>query len=270
MAPDLATALIRDYTQAGDLVFDPLAGVGTTLVEAIHAGRNTLGMEVEPGWVALARANIALAVRHGGTGHGRVLRGDATRLPRGVPTELRGQVALVLTSPPYGKTMHGRVEHRRGPLTRFHNTYHQHLHDQNPSAATADRGEPDHVNLAHRNRAALFDGITAVLAGCVPLLKPDGVVAVVARPWRRDHFLVDLPGQTILAGVAAGLDLVDCRRAVHAAVRDGRLVPRHTFWQLSVARASRRKGLPVALIQHDDIAVFQRLLPAAPGFGWPA
>jgi len=126
MAPDLAAALIGDYTQPGDLVFDPLAGTGTTLVEAIHAGRNALGMEVEAGWVALARANIDLARRQGGTGYGRVLRGDATALPRGVPTELRGQVSLVLTSPPYGKTMHGRVEHRRGPLTRFHNSYSQH------------------------------------------------------------------------------------------------------------------------------------------------
>lgn len=249
MAPDLAAALIRDYTHPGELVFDPLAGIGTTLVEAIHAGRNTLGLEYEPGWVALARANIDLARRQGGTGHGRILRGDATALPRGVPGELHGQISLVLTSPPYGKTMHGRVEHRRGPLTRFHNTY----------SHTPDRRHEDSGNLAHRGRAHLLDGITAVLAGCIPLLKPDGVIAVVARPWRRDHFLVDLPGQIIQAGLTADLQLVASRRAVHAAVRDGRLVVRHSFWQLSVARASRRKGIPISLIQHDDIAIFQPL-----------
>jgi hypothetical protein len=265
MAPDLAAALIGDYTNPGDLVFDPLAGTGTTLVEAIHAGRNTLGIEVEAGWVALARANIDLARRQGGTGHGRVLRGDATVLPRGVPTELRGQVSLVLTSPPYGKTMHGRVEHRRGPLTRFHNTYSQHPpHAAGGEAAGRLAAEP--ANLAHRGRAALLDGITAVLAGCIPLLKPGGIIAVVARPWRRDHFLVDLPGQTIQAGLAAGLQLVGCRRAVHAAVRDGRLVAHHSFFQLHVARASRRKGLPVSLIQHDDIALLQAPtdVPTAP------
>jgi modification methylase len=39
MSPDLAAALICDYTRPGDWVLDPLAGVGTTLVEAIHAGR---------------------------------------------------------------------------------------------------------------------------------------------------------------------------------------------------------------------------------------
>jgi len=247
MAPDLAAALINDYTQPGELVFGPLAGIGTVLVEAVHAGRNAIGLEYEPGWVALARANIALARRQGGTGHARILRGDATGLPRGVPGELRGQISLVLTSPPYGKTMHGRVEHRRGPLTRFHNAYSE----------PTDRANPDQANLAHRGRAGLLDGITAVLAGCVPLLKPGGVVAVVARPWRRDRYLVDLPGQIITAGLAAGLDLIACRRAVHAAVRDGRLVPHHSFFQLHVARASRRKGIPVALIQHDDIAVFQ-------------
>jgi hypothetical protein len=143
--------------------------------------------------------------------------------------------------------MHGRVEHRRGPLRRFHNAY---------SHSKPGVIQPQAANLAHRDRAALLDGITAVLAGCVPLLKPDGLIVVVARPWRRDHFLVDLPGQTVQAGLAAGLHLLACRRAVHAAVRGGHLVPRHTFWQLSVARASRRKGMPVSLIQHDDIAVF--------------
>jgi hypothetical protein len=256
MAPDLAAALITDYTDPGDLVFDPLTGSGTTLVEAIHAGRNAIGVEYEPGWVALARANIALARSQGATGHARVLRGDATRLPGGVPPELRGQISLVLTSPPYGKTMHGRVEHRRGPLRRFHNAYTDH-HD--PANA-------DQTNLAHRGRAGLLDGMTAVLAGCIPLLTPGGVIAVVARPWRRDRYLVDLPGQIITAGQAAGLELVARRVAVHAAIRDGRLIARHSFFQLHVARASRGEGLPVSLIQHDDINIFK----LAPKLGPPS
>ncbi|MEJ3741824.1 DNA methyltransferase [Actinomycetes bacterium KLBMP 9797] len=256
MAPDLATALIHDYTRPGDVVFDPLAGIGTTLVEAVHAGRNGFGIEYEPGWVALARANIALARAQGGHGRARIVRGDATQLPRGVPAELRGQISLVLTSPPYGRTMHGRVEHRYGPLSRFHNSY-------SGQRQTAD---PEASNLAHRGRAGLIDGITAVLSGCVPLLKPGGVIAVVARPWRRDHHLVDLPGQIIGAAPAQGLDLAARRVALHAAVRDGKLVPRHTFWQLLVAKASRAKGIPVALIQHDDVAIFHR--PPDVHSGW--
>jgi modification methylase len=244
MAPDLAAALIRDYTQPGDLVFDPLVGIGTTLVEAVHAGRQGLGMDIEPGWVTLARANVALARSDGASGTATVIHGDATRLPTRIPTALRGRVALVLTSPPYGRTMHGRVEHRRGPLTRFHNTY-------SPGAIR------DEANLAHRGRPGLVEGITRMLAGCVPLLAPGGIIAVVARPWRRDGLLVDLPGQVITAGLDAGLTLIDCRRAVHAAVRDGHLHARHTFFQLVEARKARLRGIPISLIQHDDIAVFE-------------
>jgi hypothetical protein len=81
--------IIADYTRPGDLVFDPLAGIGTTLVEAVRARRNAFGIEYEPGWVALARANIALTRRQGGTGHARLAQGDATRLLWGSKTQLR-------------------------------------------------------------------------------------------------------------------------------------------------------------------------------------
>jgi modification methylase len=259
MAPDLATALINDYTRPGDLVFDPLAGIGTSLVEAVHAGRNGFGIEYEPGWVALARANIALARTQGGQGHARIVRGDATRLPRRVPAELRGQISLVLTSPPYGRTMHGRVDHRHGPLSRFHNTYN----------GQRRAGRDDAGNLGHRPRAGLIDGVTAVLTGCLPLLKPGGVIAVVARPWRRDQHLVDLPGQIIGAASAAGLDLVARRVALHAAVRDGRLVARHSFFQLHVARESRAKGRPVSLIQHDNVNIYRPAAASAQDHPYP-
>ena len=251
MAPDLAAALIRDYTDPGGWVLDPLAGIGTTLVEAVHAGRNGFGMEIEPGWVALARANIGLARRQGGTGTARIVTADATRLPRGIPTALRGGFQLVLTSPPYGQTMHGRVEHRRGPLVRFHNSY------------TTARGphpgdSPDKANLAHCRRTGLVDGITAVLAGCLPLLAPGGIVAVVSRPWRRDRLLVDLPGQIIQAGLNLGLEFVQDRRASHAAARHGRLVARHSFLQLHVTRQTRAKGRAGCLPQHDHVAILRR------------
>jgi hypothetical protein len=242
MSPDLARTLIADYTDPGDWVLDPLAGIGTTHVEAIHLGRNAFGVEIEPGWVALARANIALARRQGGTGTGRVITADATRLPRGIPASLRGRFQLVLTSPPYGRTMHGRVEHRRGPLVRFHNRY----------------GPPDPANLAHRRRTGLIDGITAVLAGCVPLLAPGGIVAIVSRPWRRDHLLHDLPGQILRAAVSLGLEFVQDRRASHAAARDGRLLARHSFYQLHVTRQTRAKGRPALLPQHDYVAILRR------------
>jgi modification methylase len=248
MLPDLAAHAITAYTHPGELVADPLAGVGTTLIEAVHAGRHAVGVEYEPGWAALAAANIAHAHAQGGTGHAEVIQADATGLPDILPDCYRGQVALVLTSPPYGRTMHGRVEHRRGPLTRFHNSY----------------GPPDPVNLAHRSRIGLLDGLTRVLAGCLPLLRPDGLIVVTARPWRRNGLLVDLPGQIIDAATAAGLHPVDRCVALLAAVHDdGHLQPRHSFWQLTVTRQARRNGIPLSLLVHEDALVFAAAEPRA-------
>ncbi|MEN3614491.1 hypothetical protein AAH979_33745 [Plantactinospora sp. ZYX-F-223] len=64
-----------------------------------------------------------------------VLAGDATHLPDVLPSVLRGRVALVVTSPPYGATLRSRVANRP-------------------------------------RRVALDAGLTAVPAGCVPLLRP--------------------------------------------------------------------------------------------------
>src|SRR5207248_3513857 len=102
--PDLAATLVHRYSRPGALIVDPFVGTGTMLVEAVHAGRDGLGLDIEPGWVSLARTNLALATRQDATGRARIVQADATRLPARVPTGLRGTVDLVLTSAPTGKT----------------------------------------------------------------------------------------------------------------------------------------------------------------------
>src|SRR5205823_13203106 len=92
-------------SRPGDLLVDPFAGTGTMLAEAVHPGRDDLRLDIEPGWVSLARTNLALATRQGATGRARIIHADATRLPARVPAGLRGTVDLVLTSAPMGKTM---------------------------------------------------------------------------------------------------------------------------------------------------------------------
>ena len=48
MLPEIARTAIQRYSQPGELVLDPMCGIGTTLVEAIHLGRDALGVEREP------------------------------------------------------------------------------------------------------------------------------------------------------------------------------------------------------------------------------
>jgi hypothetical protein len=242
MLPTVAEHAISVYTSPGDLVIDPLAGVGTTLVEAVHLGRDAIGIEYEPGWAAIAAANLRHATGQGATGHGIVVAGDATRLPHLLPSQLWGQAAMVLASPPYGRIVHGRVEHRRGPLVRFADQY----------------GEPDRASLAHRGLGGIRDGLATILAGCLPLLRPGGVVVVTARPWRRSGLLVDLPGAVVDAALVAGLTPAERCVALLAAARDGRLLPRHSFWQLASVRKARGRGQPLLLVVHEDVLVFKR------------
>ena len=109
MLPAIARHAITAYSQVGELVVDPMCGIGTTLVEATRLGRDAVGVELEPRWADLARANLAHARTLGATGTGRVVTGDARQLLELVGPELTGRVALVVTSPPYGSSVHGQV-----------------------------------------------------------------------------------------------------------------------------------------------------------------
>jgi hypothetical protein len=240
MLPAIAAHAIHAYTRPGELVFDPMCGIGTTVVEAVHAGRDGIGVEYESRWSDIADANIAHAHLHGATGRGSVIRGDATRLAALLPAALQGQVALVVTSPPYGPTVHGLVRPGTDGVTKSDNRYGD------------DRG-----NLAYRSSlSGLVDGFTDILRGCATLLRPGGVVVVTARPWRKRGELVDLPSAVITAGTNAGLLPLERAVALLAAVRDGHLVARPSFFQLQQVRKARAGGIPMHLIAHEDVLVF--------------
>lgn len=46
MLPALARRAIETYSDPGDLVVDPMCGIGTTLVEAADLGRRAAGVEL--------------------------------------------------------------------------------------------------------------------------------------------------------------------------------------------------------------------------------
>ncbi len=253
MLPAIAAHAIETYTQPGELVLDPMCGIGTTLVEAVHAGRDGIGVEYESRWANIADANITHAHTHGATGRGAVVRGDATALTSLLPAVLHGQVALVVTSPPYGPTVHGLVRPTPGEGV----------------AKSDNRYGDDKGNLAYQDLPGLLEGFTGILRGCATLLRPGGIVVVTVRPWRKQGDLVDLPSAVVAAGVAAGLTPLERCVALLAAVRDGRLVARPSFFQLQQVRRARALGVPMHLIAHEDVIIFVRLqpLPHPPGEG---
>jgi modification methylase len=242
MLPAIARHAIAAYSQPGDLVLDPMCGIGTTLVEATRLGRHAVGVELEPRWAEVARANLAHARSRGATGTGRVVTGDARRLADLLVTELAGRVALVVTSPPYGSSVHGQVDARPGlGVAKFDNAY------------SADR-----ANLGRVAPDMLLAALGEILAGCHALLRPGGVVVLTARPWRRRERLVDFPGQLVRVAEQAGLVAFERNVALLVGLRGDRLVGRPSFFQLDRVRKARQRGLPLRIIAHEDVLVFRR------------
>ena len=51
--PELCADLIKIFTKKGQLVLDPLAGVGGTLLGASLSGREAIGIEINPKWAEI-------------------------------------------------------------------------------------------------------------------------------------------------------------------------------------------------------------------------
>lgn len=51
---ELSTRLIRMFSFVGDTVLDPFAGTGSTSISAAATGRNSIGIEIDPGYLEFA------------------------------------------------------------------------------------------------------------------------------------------------------------------------------------------------------------------------
>lgn len=57
---ELAERLIRMFSFAGDTVLDPFLGTGSTTIAAIRTGRNSIGNEIEPKYLKIARDRVRI------------------------------------------------------------------------------------------------------------------------------------------------------------------------------------------------------------------
>ncbi|WP_194925830.1 TRM11 family SAM-dependent methyltransferase [Catenulispora pinisilvae] len=242
MFPAIAAHAITVYTKPGDLVIDPMCGIGTTLVEAMHVDRMAIGVEYEKRWADLATRNIEHAVDRGAPGCGTVLHGDARDIEHLVGRDVHGKAALVLTSPPYGPATHGHVRVTRDSgrygLEKWNHAY----------------GD-DQGNLAKQSVQDLMDGFTAILRGCRTLLKPGGFLVITARPFRRQGQMVDIPTMAANAALAAGYTLHERCIALLAAACDDGLTARASFFQLVNSRNAFAAGSPTHVSVHEEVVV---------------
>ncbi|MGI9859903.1 DNA methyltransferase [Moorella naiadis] len=115
--PEVMAEIIRFFTKKGELVLDPFAGVGGTLLGAALTGRPSLGFELDPRWVDIYRTIQRDFVVADGMFRRRdeVITGGETITSRSIDGEMRQgdclellrqlaaeSIAAVITDPPYG------------------------------------------------------------------------------------------------------------------------------------------------------------------------
>ena len=241
MLPDLARRIIETYSRPGQLVLDPMAGTGTTLVEAALAGRRAVGVELEARWVELARANAEHVLGPDARRLVEIRQGDATTLAELLGPDA-GRVDLVCTSPPYACDV-GNLD--TASWGAGHNL-----------CSTGERNySTDKANLGHARGPAYESAMAAIYTACLAVLRPGGILAVVTKNTRRKGRTLDLAGLTVALAEAAGFTYLQHVVALHAAVRGDDLVARPSFWQTVQLRRAHERGEPVHLVVHEDLEV---------------
>jgi DNA modification methylase len=244
MAPELARRIVCEYSDPDELVVDPFCGIGTTLVEAARLGRRAVGIEIEPRWADLARANLAYACPDDATLSAEVRTGDARGLTEAAP-DLAGTVGLVATSPPYGCDVGNPDRSAWGAGGGLCPVRHRNY-------------SPERTNLGHARAEAYLEAVAQAYAGSFALLRPGGVMVTVTRNTRRDGACFDLAAVTVEIARRIGFTYLQHVVALLCALRGGDLAARPSFWQLVQTRRARSHGRPVHLVAHEDVLVFTK------------
>ncbi len=219
--PRLMCRLVEFFTKTGELILDPFAGVGGTLLGAAIAQgpRRAIGIELDPRWIETYRAVLAdLAAERGGVGplladlgssdpggvrsfdpSGLELRrGDALTLLPDLPD---ASMDFVATDPPYNVqlplTMAG------GPLAATH------ANRRTDYAMVSD----DPADLANSPDYATFlDRMETVLGECRRVLRPGRYACVIVRDAYQDGRYVftgsDLAARAERVGLVPKGDLI--------------------------------------------------------------
>jgi len=92
---------IELFTHKGELILDPFAGIGTTLVAAKDAGRNAVGFDLNKNYVNYTKKRLSQQTLTGDTKQ-IMIQDDSINIPDYLEEET---VSLCVTSPPYSNML---------------------------------------------------------------------------------------------------------------------------------------------------------------------
>jgi len=168
----LAQEFIEFFTKQGQVVLDPMAGTGSTLVGALRSGRNSFGVELNPTYADLARRVVAVERQV----LGEKARGLSAEIIPGDAAEIRDHIQLfnipeidyVLTSPPYWDMLHAPGAH----------TQKQRRSDETRDVYYSDDPR-DLGNYA--NYEEFLSRLTAIYKGLQPYLRSNAYLTIIVK-----------------------------------------------------------------------------------------
>ncbi len=190
--PATVARIIAEYSQPWQRVVSLFCGSGTSVVEAVYACREVLGVDNDQRWASVAQANLTYAEHHGAYGTGNIVCADARRLPD-IPRRMRRSVDLVIATPPI------RLNPRRARPFDTHDRIWDLEHD-----------------------------LQQTLYSCAPLLRHGATVAFITRLTPYHGQLIYPTYPVGLAAAVNGLEPTERAAALRIPIRDTDPRPRPT------------------------------------------
>lgn len=168
----LVEEFIRFFTKSGQVVLDPMAGTGSTLVAALRAGRHSYGIELNPHYAEIAgqiiaeeRAELGEQANNLTT---QVINGNAADFTDHASRFTIPPIDYVITSPPYWDMLHAK-----GSETQKQRRAAENL-DVVYSEDPADLGNV-------RDYDAFIAQLVNIYTGLKPFLQPRAYLTIIVK-----------------------------------------------------------------------------------------
>jgi len=179
----LIKEFIEFFTKKAEVIFDPMAGTGSTLVAALHSGRNSYGLELNPVYADIATQWIEkekeLQEQDSPKLKTEIIAGDASEIQMIFKRRPIPEIDYVITSPPYWDMLH-----RKGAQT-------QKRRRENPGLDLFYSDDPN--DLGNIQEYDLFlDQLVNIYKKLKPFLRERAYITIIVKNIKKDGVIYPL------------------------------------------------------------------------------
>ena len=168
---------IELFTHKGELVLDPFAGIGTTLLAASDTGRNAVGFDIKKEYLDYAKKRLS-QTKMGSFSNDApfqiLVNDDARNIPKYFE---ESTISLVMTSPPYADMLYRKRHNKSMRAETRENEHYEKIHQYSE----------DSNDLGILPSKIFAKELAKIYSGILPLLKPKAHSVInINDPWCDD------------------------------------------------------------------------------------